>query len=202
MKRFILATASALALSAAPAIAETFSRDSGPITATATPANSSHAAGAALGCSSLGTAFASCAAATGKNSGVLVLPIAGAPGGDGIAYHIFYKSVGGSTGQAVVRLWGRQPTNTTCQDNTAFAGSDTDDAFLLAPPFSITPAAPAVTTGDSATYADVQNLTIGYKNLDLTSAINVYACIVTVSTDTADENNAIRLYGVATQNQH
>lgn len=204
MLRKLLLALALFALAPAVAYADTYSRDSGPITATATPANSSHAAGTALGCTSAGTGYANCAASSGNQSGLFVLPLAGIEGGDGIIYHLAYKSVGGSTGQIVIRLWARLPSNTTCKDNTAFAGSDADDAYLLAAANALqpSPSAPAVTTGDSATYVDLANLTIGYKNFDLTPTRYVYACVVTVSTDTADENNAIRLTANATQNQH
>lgn len=150
--------------------------DPGPISATATPANSSHAAGTSIG-------------------GLFTIPIGPAPasGNSGIITQFALKSVGGSTGSLAVRIWQKAPTNTTCTDNTAFAGSDTDDAFLITPPFSITPAAPASTTGDSATYASAQNLVLDYKNADSPATANLYACLVTVATDTADENKLVRV---------
>lgn len=167
-----------------------YGADSGPVTAALTPANSSHAAGTALGAGG----------ASGNQSGLFVLSIARSSGGSGIAIHLWYKSTGGSTGVILARAWSRLPANTTCKDNTAFAGSDTDDAYLLGAPFSFTPVAPANTTGDSATYADLQNLNIDFKNQDAAPTQNIYVCLVTVATDTADENNLIRLYAAGPQN--
>lgn len=147
--------------------------DSGAITQTATPANSSHAAGVSVG-------------------GLFSVAVARTNGGSGILTNIGYKSTGGSTGQLVVRIWQKNPANTTCTDNTAFAGSDTDDAFLIAPPFSLTPAAPASTTGDANTYGAIQGITWDYKNADTSPGTNLYLCAVTVATDTADENKLVR----------
>jgi len=121
-------------------------------------------------------------------------------GGSGIVTNLNYKSTGGSTGQLVVRIWQKNPANTTCTDNSAFAGSDTDDAFLVTPPFSITPAAPAVVTGDAATYASVQGATWDYKNVDTSPGQNLYVCLVTVATDTADQNKLVRIQLSGPQN--
>lgn len=155
--------------------------DSGPVTATATPANSSHAAGVSVG-------------------GLLSLTVARTNGGSGIVTNFGFKSTGGSTGSYVVRLWDKSPASTTCTDNTAFAGSETDDANLLTPPFTITPAAPGSTTGDAFTYAGVTVVTWDYKNADTSPSQNLYACLVTVSTDTADENKLVRVMLSGPQN--
>ena len=144
--------------------------DSGATYATATPANSSHAAGTSIG-------------------GLMAISVARVTGGSGIITNLNYISTGGSTGQLVVRLWQKNPANTTCTDNTAFASSITDDQNLITAPFSITPAAPASTTGDAKTYASMSNLVYDYANQSTNKII--YACLVTVSTDTADENSAI-----------
>jgi len=147
--------------------------DSGAIVATATPANSSHAAGTSVG-------------------GLFSIALARVNGGSGILTNIGYKSTGASVGQLVVRIWQKNPTGTTCTDNSAFSGSDTDDAFLIAPPFAITPAAPAVTTGDANSYAALQGITWDYKNVDTSPGQNLYLCAVTVATDTADQNKLVR----------
>jgi hypothetical protein len=147
--------------------------DSGAITATATPANASHAAGTSVG-------------------GLFSIALARVNGGSGILTNIGYKSTGGSTGVLAVRIWQKNPTGTTCTDNTAFVGADADDANLIAPPFSITPSAPASTTGDSATYGQLQTITWDYKNSDTSPGQNLYLCAVTVATDTADENKLVR----------
>lgn len=148
--------------------------DSGPIIATATPTNSSHAAGTSIG-------------------GLFSLPLARVAGGSGIITNFAYKSTGGSIGQLVARIWQKNPAATTCADNSPFVGSDADDANLITPPVSITPAAPASTTGDSATYAALSGLTWDYKNADTTPGQNLYVCLVTVATDTADQNKLVRV---------
>ena len=150
------------------------SYDSGAIVAAATPANSSHAAGT-------------------SNGGLFSVAVARVNGGSGILTNLGYKSVGGSTGQIVVRIWQKNPAATTCTDNVAFAGSDTDDPNLITPPFSITPAAPSSVTGDSSTYAAVGPVTWDYKNIDTSPGQNVYVCLVNVATNTADNNKVIRL---------
>jgi hypothetical protein len=142
--------------------------DSGPKTATATPANSSHASGTSVG-------------------GLLAVPVARIAGGSGRITGFWWISTGGSTGTLAVRIWDKFPTNTTCTDNTAFVESITDDVNLIIPPFSITPAAPASTTGDTNTYA-------GYNSVDwdyATANTNLYVCAVATATDTADENKAV-----------
>ena len=142
--------------------------------AEATPANSSHASGVSLG-------------------GLFQIPIARVPGGSGIITNLLLKSAGGATSAITFRLWDVNPVNTTCTDNSAFAGSDTDDKHLIATPFTLTPAAPSVTTGDSATYATATNLSIDFKNQDTNLTKIVYACLVLGGTDTADEAQKVRL---------
>ena len=139
---------------------------------TATPNSSSHAAGSSVG-------------------GLFSVPVARTNGGGGIITTLYWVSTGGATTQLQVRLWDKNPTNTTCTDQTAFVESVTDDVHLLAPPFTMTPAAPTGTTGDSNTYAVVQSLTLSFKNQDLTPSKNVYACVQTLATDTADESKAV-----------
>lgn len=148
--------------------------DSGPQSASATPANSSHAAGTSVG-------------------GLFTIAIARIAGGSGGLTNLAYKSTGGSTGAIVLRIWDKNPSNTTCTDNTAFAGSDTDDANLVLTPTTLSPAAPGVTTGDAATYAQLYGFYIDYANADSPTTKNVYACVVTVTTDTADQNKLVRL---------
>ena len=148
---------------------------------TVTPANSSHAAGTSVG-------------------GLFSVPMARSIGGSGIITNVMLKSVGGSTGTYLVRLWDVKPVNSTCTDNTAFAGSAVDDEHLVAIPFSLTAAAPANTTGDSSTYASSTGLTIDYRNQDAVATKNVYACLVTTATDTSDDGAAIYLNLTGTQN--
>lgn len=139
----------------------------------ATPANSSHAAGTSVG-------------------GLFTLPAARIAGGQGEIGNLLWRSVGGSTGVLVIRIWDVSPAATTCTDNTAFVGSATDDKHLVATPFSITPAAPGSTTGDASTYATKAfTPPASFANQDSTPTPNIYVCAVTVATDTADENHAV-----------
>lgn len=163
--------------------------DSGPVSVIGTPANSSHAAGTAVGPTTSTLSY------IGSNqTGLFVIPFGKSPGNGGIVTNFLLKSTGGSTGQYIVRMWSQNPVNTTCKDNTAFVSSDNDDAFLIGPgPFSIIPAAPASTTGDSATYASSVGITYDYLGTDVPATGNIYVCIVTVSTNTADNNHQIRI---------
>lgn len=142
---------------------------SGPVSAVATPANSSHAAGTSIG-------------------GLFQLAL----GDAGIITSFWWKSTGASTGQLLIRIWDKNPVNTTCTDNVAFAGSDVDDANLIAPPFTITPAAPAIATGDAATYASQLGMTLDFKTADIVAAHTLYVCPITVGVDTADQNHQVR----------
>lgn len=148
--------------------------ESGPVTVTATPSSSSHAAGVSVG-------------------GLLSVPLARTNGGSGIITGLSWKSVGGFAGSLVLRVWVKKPVNTTCTDNVNFAGSDVDDAFLITIPFSITTSAPLNTTGDASTYGTAAGLSFDYKNLDAPLTQMVYVCAVTNATDTADENNTVRI---------
>lgn len=143
----------------------------GYVSSPVTPSNASHAAGVSMG-------------------GLMTVPI----GQQAMISGIGYKSIGGDTGQKVIRAWLRNPVNTTCTDNANFVGSDADDAFrIVGFPLAMTPAAPANVQGDSATYADLTGMSISVKNQDVTATPNIYVCIVTNATDTADQNKIIRL---------
>lgn len=149
--------------------------DSGPVSVSASPANSSHAAGTSVG-------------------GLFTIPIVRTLGGSGIITNFMWKSVAGSTGSAVVRIWSKKPIASNCTDNAAFQGATGDDLYLITPPFSIAPAAPSVTTGDSSTYASVQGVTWDYANADSVwnaPTVNLYACVVTVSTDSTDGGSTV-----------
>lgn len=171
LRHFALAFLLATALAPAPAAAQVagVSAHSGPVSAVATPANSSHAAGTSVG-------------------GLFQFTL----GDAGILTGFWWKSTGGSTGQLVIRIWDKNPSNSTCTDNSAFAGSDTDDANLITPPFALTPAAPPSTTGDAATYASLLGQTFDFKNADNPPTEKLYACAVTVATDTLDQNHQVR----------
>jgi hypothetical protein len=199
----IIGTLIALFL-ATPALAQqaVIGFESGPVAVTGTPANSSHASGTAVGPVAAGLVGPNgrpVAQLTGNQSGIFVVPIgritgaasSGGPVGmSTIVTEFALTSTGGSTGQYVVRIWTQPPLNTTCVDNTAFAGNfATDDNYLITPPFSVTPAAPAVTTGDSSTYG---SLTVQAFSFESPNGL-AYVCLQTVSTDTADENKAVRV---------
>lgn len=166
-----------------------YGADSGSQVAEATPTNSTHAAGTVLGHS----------ADSGNQDGLLAIAAARDVGGGGIITNLLYKSNGGSTGAIVIRLWQKRPTATTCKDNTAFAGSDADDAFLVTAPITLSPSAPGSTTGDAATYATTSG-PWDFRNADTTPTTNVYACVVTAVSDASDANAKIRLSLSSMQN--
>jgi len=148
----------------------------------ATPANSSHAAGVSVG-------------------GLFSVPIARTNGGSGGVGNLLFTSSGGSVGSYVVRMWDKNPAATTCTDNSAFAGSNTDNQHLIADPFTITPSAPAVTTGDTNTYTQTSFVPpLSFLNQDTSISKNIYICVVTVATDTADENKPVYVTATGYQN--
>jgi hypothetical protein len=158
------------------------SSDSGVVVANATPANSSHAGGVSVG-------------------GLFTLPMARLPGGSGIITNFGWVSTGASVGAYVARVWQAKPSNTTCIDNVAFIGSTVDDANLITmAPFTITPVAPTSTQGDANTYATVPSLTWDYRNRDSPPTQNLYVCIITVLTDTADDGHLVRVMMSGPQN--
>jgi hypothetical protein len=153
--------------------------DSGPVSATATPANSSHAAGVSVG-------------------GLFAVALARTSGGSGIMTSALVISTGGFTGGYTMRIWSRNPTNSTCTDNTNFAGSILDDIYLMGfGPVTMVPAAPTNTTGDAKTYAALSGVTWDYAT---NGNQNVYVCLVANATDTADQNNAVKIILSGPQN--
>ena len=149
-----------------------------------TPGASSKTSGEAIGC-----ATGTC---TGNQGAVFAIPVARTNGGSGLITQFQWTSVGGSVVGIMVKLWDANPTNTTCKDQTAYSGSTTDDAHLLTPPFALTPAAPAVTTGDAKTYASYSfTPPLSFKNQDGTASKNIYACVISTGSDTADESSAV-----------
>lgn len=194
MKRTALAIA--ICLYALPAWAQqaVVGFESGPSSVVGTPANSSHAAGTAVGPTGNLTPFTNAATVGTNQSGLFVIPIMRGPGLSAIITQFALTSSGGSIGNYVVRIWRKLPINTTCIDGTAFAGNfTTDDADLITPPFSVAPAAPAVTTGDANTYASMTVQTFDAQNTDIPATRNLYVCLQTVSTDTADNNKPMRV---------
>src|ERR1700722_827645 len=107
-----------VALSSCTALAQASLNTGSAAIQTATPANSSHAAGTSIG-------------------GLFSFPLARAPGGSGDVMQVLWTSTGGSTGAVLAHLWDAKPTNTTCTDNTAFVESAVDDQHLIAGPFAL-----------------------------------------------------------------
>lgn len=198
MRKWIIAALAAV-LSCGQALAQQDSAtpvtgfDPGPVAVTATPANASHAAGTAVGCAAV-----TCA---GNQGALFLVPVARFAGYSLILTQIAVTSSGGYASPYLVRVWAANPVNTTCKDNTAFVGNfTTDDAFLVTPPFSLTMAAPAQTTGDAGTYGASTGITWDARNLDATGTKFLYVCLVATATDTADENKAIRVMMSGPQN--
>jgi len=109
-------------------------------------------------------------------------------------------STSGSTGTYILRAWSKIPQS-TCSDNSAFSINSADDPYLIVgTPALITPTAPANTTGDARTYGSLTGLTWDFHNADSTPSQNIYACLVTSGTDTADDGGQIRLTFVGPQN--
>lgn len=192
MKKLLLASFFALIALSANAQQIVSGFDPGPLWVTATPNSSSHAAGTSVG-GLLKIPF-------GRGGPTPAPPATTALGYSGIITQFAWISTGGATTQLVVRLWAKNPVNTTCTDQTAFAGSATDNKYLITPPFSITPAAPASTTGDSNTYASITGITYDFQNYDTPQTIYIYACVVTAATDTADESSPIYAMASGPQN--
>lgn len=186
MKRLLLNSVAALALITPPAhAAEAIaSPDSGPIPIEVTLGSATLSSGAALG--------------------LFTIPIALGPNGSGIITSFLWKSVNGDTTLKQARLWSAKPTHTTCTDGSAFVGSDIDDAYLIGGgPFTFTPAAPTVTTGDASTYANLTGLTWDFRNQDsypagnaasngIAASVNVYLCVIAGASDTLDVSHAVR----------
>lgn len=143
----------------------------------------------------------------GNALGLFTIPVTRAPNSSVIITNFLWKSVNGNTAQMLGRLWSAKPINTTCNNGAAFVGSDVDDAALIGGgPFTFTPAAPAATTGDSATYASLTGLTWDFKNQDGATTVsggltnngilpttNVYLCVIATASDTLDVSHAVRV---------
>jgi len=157
-----------------------------------TAGSSAKSTGMAIGC-----ATGTCA---GNLGALFTLPVARTNGGSGLLLQVQWTSVGGSTVGVMVELWDKNPANTTCKDQTNFVSSATDDAHLLTPPFTMTPAAPASTQGDSKTFASYSFVPpLSFKNQDGTASQNIYACVISTGSDTADESAVISLGANAVQ---
>lgn len=184
MKRILLAAIAVFAL-ALPAEAQQmggFDTGTMPVQP-ATPSSSSHSAGQSVG-------------------GLFQLPVSRVAGNSGEIENLLWISSGGDITAKQVRLWDVKPTvGTTCTDGIAYVSNATDDAHLLLPPFTITPAAPTNTTGDAKTYASYTfGPPISWRNQDSSATKLVYGCVVTEATDTADESAAVYLDITGPQN--
>jgi hypothetical protein len=156
---------------------------SGAVAVAAAVNSSSHAQGTSLG-------------------GLITVPIATRGGGGGALTGISWTSPGGATVAILIRIWQRLPANTTCTDNTAYVGSSVDDKWLVTPPLAVTPAVVAPNTGDAKTYGNVSfsanGAGLSFKNSDIVATNNLYVCVVTNATDTADQSSSpwITLSGI------
>lgn len=212
MRKIALAAAALfLSCGAASAQMPVVGYESGPVAVTGTVAASTHASGVVVG-PAVGTLVGPggrpVTQLTGNQSGVFVVPIGrlgGSPiGGQGTSYgvsnivtQVAVTSAGGNTVGYVVRMWSQPPLNTTCVDNTAFAGNfATDDNYLMTPPFTLTPAAPGVTTGDASTYASLTVQTFDFENPNGLA----YVCLQSTGSDTADNNTKVRVMLSGPQN--
>jgi hypothetical protein len=139
--------------------------DSGVVRVSATPGSGAHAAGQSVG-------------------GLFSIPIARVNGGSGIITTVQAYTSWNSQATYLLRLWQRNPVNTTCTDGSAFVGSNTDNAYLITPPLALQFNTPAPSTGDGNSYANQSAASIDYKNVDGTTTQNVYACLVTNASDT------------------
>lgn len=176
--------------------------------ALALPAPRAHAAGNVGGYDSGSSAAQSVATGSSHSAsgysvgGLFSMPLAMQPNGSGELENIIWISAGGSTVALTVRLWDKKPANTTCADGSAFVGSTTDDARLLTPPFTMTPAAPSVTTGDAKTYATTAfTPPLSFKNQDANPPNNVvWGCAVISAADTADNSSTVVMSPSGPQN--
>lgn len=136
-----------------------------PVTSN-TPANASHAGGQSVG-------------------GLFKIPVARTNGGSGAISRLFGHSNGGDVGQLQWKVWDKNPTNTTCTDNSAFVGSATDDLHLIASAVAMTPAVLGQTQGDTKTYFENDYVPpASYVNQDSPPTQFIYACAVAVATFT------------------
>ena len=155
-----------------PALAQVATYDSGAISVPGAGTAGSHAGGVSAG-------------------GLFSVPIARGKGGSGIITNFMLTDISGTVGAFLVRVWQAKPVNTACADGSAFVSNSADDSQLITPPFSVTPALPAVTTGDSKTYASSVGLTWDYRNNDYIGtggnntypSQNAYVCLVVASAE-------------------
>jgi|SRR5579864_1817184 len=153
-------------------------QNSGSVAVSQTPANSSHAAGTSVG-------------------GLFTLPVARNAGGSGVVTQVGVRSLGGYTSGYVLRVWQKNPAATTCTDNVAFASNASDNLQQLSAPVTLYPQ--PVPFGDGASYRFV-DIEWSYKNADTAPSTNLYACLIALSTDTADEGQAVTVFVSASQN--
>lgn len=144
-------------------------------------------------------AAVSCTGAPTISSGqalcnLLQIPLARYAGQSGEIENLLWISAGGDTTAKLVRIWDVQPTHTTCTGGQAFVSNFADDLHLVTPPISLSPSAPAVTTGDAKTYATASFAPpISYANQDASPTAYVYACVTAGASDTADANGQVGL---------
>jgi hypothetical protein len=213
MKKLLLLAAASLLL-VVPAGANFTVKDSTGATVTfsstaVSGVNAPNVGGFDLGSNPVTTVVGASHNANSSVGGLLTIPVARTNGGSGRITDMLWVSYGGHTLMLQIRLWDKNPTGATgfvCTDGSAYAsGTATDatnpDINMIAAPLTFTPKGPEGTiTGDAKTYGYLTGLSIPFKNKDGTTTRNVYACIVTVSADTADASKRVSLSLSATQN--
>lgn len=94
----------------------------------------------------------------------------------GILDQVSIASTGGSTVAAVMYVWDKNPSGTTCTDKTNFVKSQTDNQHLITgAPILLTPAL-VVSAQDATTYAAAANLTNNFVNSSTNT--NLYVCLL------------------------
>lgn len=108
----------------------------------------------------------------------------------GMLNNIRVGSNGGSTVSVVAYVWSKNPSGTTCTDKTNFSVSQTDNAYLVAPPQLIS-LATVVSAQDATTYGAVTNLAGNFLNGSTNT--NLYVCLLANASVTPATTSDYRL---------
>src|SRR5579871_2674689 len=117
--------------------------------------------------------------------GLQTISIGSTNGLSGVLDQVSVASKGGSTVGMVVYVWSKNPTNTTCTDKSNFVASQTDNQYLVTPPFLLTPALVA-SAQDTAAYTPpwtgIGNFVNGSSNTDLYECVLANAAVTPATT--------------------
>ena len=162
--------------------ADTFGYDSGSSASVfALPGSSSHATGTSIG-------------------GLFTIKLARSNGGSGEVENVTWASTGGATVSLLFRFWDKKPV-ATCNDGAAYVSSTADTAHNLIQPQVMTVAAPTYTGTDPTTYGTLSfSPPMSFRNQDVTATQNIYACVLALATDTADDSSTVYLIATGPQN--